>query len=60
MNFYFCVAFNKYYANDTTTCKKRKKKLKSKSKSPALDSCHRKEGYVLEFILPLQRSQTQL
>ena len=26
MNFYFCVAFNKYYANDTTTCKKRKKK----------------------------------
>lgn len=28
MNFYFCVAFNKYYANNTTTCKKRKKKAK--------------------------------
>ena len=26
MNFYFCVAFNKYYANYTTTSKKRKKK----------------------------------
>ena len=26
MNFYFCVAFNKYYANYTTTCKKREKK----------------------------------
>ena len=28
MNFYFCVALNKYYADYTTTSKKRKKETK--------------------------------
>ena len=46
MNFYFCAALNKLINMPTIQqlVRKGRKKLKSKSKSPALDSCPQKRG----------------
>jgi len=44
MNFYFCVAFKNIMPTIQQLVRKGRKKLKSKSKSPALDSCPQKRG----------------